>query len=137
MLGPARTAGAQAATGASPPEAGAGRLAALVRGVIERTVNPSLEAHDGWVRLVDVQDGVARIEMGGGCQGCAAARLTLRGVIERMIRRVVPEVARVEDVTRHEDGTRPFLPRRDGGDAMGPTSGPQAVGAEVRERSAE
>ena len=48
------------------------------------------------------------LEMGGGCQGCAASQATLRHGIESAIRRVVPQVREVIDVTDHESGENPY-----------------------------
>ena len=48
----------------------------------EREISPAVE----------VRDGVARVEMSGGCQGCAASALTLQAMVRRMISSRVPEV---------------------------------------------
>jgi Fe-S cluster biogenesis protein NfuA len=46
--------------------------------------------------------------MSGGCQGCASSQVTLRQGFERMVRRVVPEVVEIIDVTDHAGGQAPF-----------------------------
>lgn len=84
-------------------------IALLVRKEVEDNVNPMLAAHGGSVRVVGVRDGVARVTMEGGCQGCSAARLTLKGIVERMIRSRVPGIRAVEDVTDHDAGRDPYL----------------------------
>ncbi|HEX7049319.1 MAG TPA: NifU family protein [Longimicrobiales bacterium] len=85
-----------------------GELAARVRAVIEERINPGVATHGGEITLVGVKDGIAYIEMRGGCQGCAMSRLTLRQGVERMIREAVPEIAGIQDVTDHASGTNPF-----------------------------
>lgn len=80
-----------------------------VREELERNVNPTVAAHGGAIELADVVGGVARVRMTGGCQGCSAARLTLKGVVERMLRARVPGIGAVEDVTDHEAGSAPWL----------------------------
>ncbi len=46
--------------------------------------------------------------MGGGCQGCGAADVTLRQGVERMIREAVPEVLEIIDLTDHAAGQNPY-----------------------------
>jgi Fe/S biogenesis protein NfuA len=46
--------------------------------------------------------------MGGGCQGCGAADITLKSGIERLIKEELPEVAEVLDTTDHSSGTNPY-----------------------------
>jgi Fe/S biogenesis protein NfuA len=46
--------------------------------------------------------------MGGGCQGCGAADVTLKMGIERMIREEIPEVEEVLDTTDHAAGNNPY-----------------------------
>jgi Fe/S biogenesis protein NfuA len=83
-------------------------VAAKVATVIEREINPAVASHGGWVALVGVEDGVAYLEMGGGCQGCGMARVTLRQGIEVRLKEAVPEVREIVDVTDHASGTNPF-----------------------------
>ena len=54
------------------------------------------------------------LQMGGGCQGCGAADITLKSGIERLIKEEIPEVAEVLDTTDHASGQQPLLPRRQG-----------------------
>jgi Fe/S biogenesis protein NfuA len=46
--------------------------------------------------------------MGGGCQGCGAADVTLKSGIERLIKEELPEVSEVLDTTDHSSGTNPY-----------------------------
>jgi len=84
-------------------------LAARVRRVIEDQVNRAVAAHGGHVTLVDAIQGRVRIRMEGGCQGCSLAEVTLRQGIEPLLRRHVPEVRAVVDVTDHAAATAPFF----------------------------
>ncbi len=90
------------------PEELKGTLAEKVVAVIEEQVNPALASHNGYVTLMDVQDNKVYVELGGGCQGCAMARVTLKEGIERMVKEAVPEVVEVVDVTEHGQGDNPF-----------------------------
>ena len=46
--------------------------------------------------------------MGGGCQGCGQADVTLKQGIIRMIKEAVPEVEDVVDATDHAAGENPY-----------------------------
>ncbi|TVP44597.1 MAG: hypothetical protein EA350_11310 [Gemmatimonadales bacterium] len=85
------------------------RLSVTVRSEITNRVNPLVESHGGAVGLVRLRaDAVAEVAMAGGCQGCASAAGTLQEVVARILRKAVPELRGVEDVTAHEKGTNPF-----------------------------
>lgn len=83
-------------------------LAAAVQAVVDRDINPGLALHGGGVSLLGVKGDQAFIQLWGGCQGCAAARLTLKLGIERQIRAAVPAIAAVIDRTDHAGGASPY-----------------------------
>ena len=85
-----------------------GPLADKVQAVIEQQINPAVASHGGYVSLVDVRDKVVYLEMGGGCQGCGMASVTLRQGIDVMIKKAVPEVEEIRDVTEHAGGENPY-----------------------------
>ncbi len=80
-----------------------------VADLFEAEINPAIARHGGYVELIDVQDGVVMLRLGGGCQGCGMADVTLRQGIEASLRERVPEVAGVVDVTDHAAGTNPYV----------------------------
>lgn len=88
-------------------------IAKAVQQVIDEQINPGIAAHGGWAVLLDVQNDVAIIEMGGGCQGCGLSEVTLRQGIERLILHNVPEIKTVIDQTEHEAGETPYYARQD------------------------
>jgi Fe-S cluster biogenesis protein NfuA len=79
-----------------------------VQQVLDEMINPGVAAHGGFVELLDVQDDNVFIRMGGGCQGCGAADVTLKMGIEKLIRENVPQVREVLDTTDHGSGQNPF-----------------------------
>lgn len=85
-----------------------GELADKVKEVLDSQVNPAVASHGGEIVLIDVKGSEVFIEMGGGCQGCALSRMTLKQGVERMLRQAVPEVTAVHDVTDHTSGENPF-----------------------------
>jgi len=76
--------------------------------LLAHKINPGVAAHAGFVELIDVKDNNVYIRLGGGCQGCGAADFTLRQGIEAIIRKEVPEILQVLDVTDHAAGVNPY-----------------------------
>ena len=72
-------------------------------------VNPMLASHGGEVSLIDmVDDNVAILRFGGGCQGCSAVDLTLKDGVEKTLLDSIPELVAVKDVTDHTDTSQAF-----------------------------
>ncbi len=86
-----------------------GPLAERVKTVLDTEINPAIASHGGTITLVGVEGTEIYLEMGGGCQGCAMSRMTLRQGVERMVRQAVPEVTVIHDVTDHSSGENPFF----------------------------
>lgn len=77
--------------------------------LLETEVNPMLASHGGMVSLVEVADGsIAVLRFGGGCQGCGAVSMTLKGGIEKTFKEHLPEITEVRDATDHESGDNPY-----------------------------
>jgi Fe-S cluster biogenesis protein NfuA len=76
--------------------------------LLAHKINPGVAAHAGFVELIDVKDNNLYIRLGGGCQGCGAADFTLRQGIEAIIRKEVPEILQVFDITDHAAGMNPY-----------------------------
>jgi Fe/S biogenesis protein NfuA len=69
---------------------------------LQTEINPGLASHGGMVSLVDiVDDNVAVLRFGGGCQGCGQVDLTLKDGVERTLLERIPELTAVRDVTDH------------------------------------
>ena len=83
-------------------------LKTRVQELIDTMINPAVAGHGGFVELIDVQDNRVYLQMGGGCQGCGAADVTLKSGIERLIKEELPEVAEVLDTTDHAAGNNPY-----------------------------
>jgi Fe/S biogenesis protein NfuA len=83
-------------------------LKTKVQELIENMINPAVAGHGGWVELIDVQDKRVYLQMGGGCQGCGAADVTLKSGIERLLREELPEIEEVLDTTDHASGSNPY-----------------------------
>ena len=92
-----------------PPADLSGDVAQRVIQVLDQQVNPTIAAHGGRAELVAVEQGTAYLRLGGGCQGCAMATVTLSQGIEATIIQAVPEITSVVDVTDHQSGTNPYF----------------------------
>jgi Fe/S biogenesis protein NfuA len=79
-----------------------------VSAVLDHEINPSIAAHGGRAELVEVAGDAVYLTMGGGCQGCGMAQVTLRQGIEVALRHWVPEIDAVHDVTDHASGENPY-----------------------------
>ncbi len=86
-----------------------GSIDERVQQLIDMYINPSIASHGGFVTLIDVEGDRALVELGGGCQGCGLAAMTLRQGIESSIKHHVPEIVEVVDVTDHSAGENPFF----------------------------
>ncbi len=96
-----------------PPELGETKhwenpVAQKVQTILNEQINPGVAAHGGWVLLKEVKENTAHVEMGGGCQGCGLAAVTLRRGVERAILEAVPEITEIVDITSHESGEEPY-----------------------------
>jgi Fe/S biogenesis protein NfuA len=95
-----------AADGPSPELTGP--VEQRVMQVLDHEINPSIAAHGGVAELVAVEGGTAYLRLGGGCQGCGMASVTLSQGIEHTIREAIPEITGVIDVTDHSSGQNPY-----------------------------
>jgi Fe-S cluster biogenesis protein NfuA len=59
-------------------------------------VRPYLGSHGGDVELLGVEDGVARVRLGGTCDGCPSSAVTLQNAIETAILKAAPDLERIE-----------------------------------------
>lgn len=84
------------------------RIRAKIQDLLDTAINPAVAGHGGVVSLVDVKGKMVYLQMGGGCQGCGMADVTLKQGIEAMIREELPEVADIIDVTDHAAGENPY-----------------------------
>lgn len=63
-------------------------------------VRPMLQRDGGDVELIDVQDdGVVKVRLTGACSGCPMSTMTLKNAIEETIKKEVPEIKSVEQVS--------------------------------------
>lgn len=70
-----------------------------VQSVLDK-VRPMLQRDGGDVELVDVQDdGIVKVRLTGACSGCPMSTMTLKNAIEETIKKEIPEIKSVEQVS--------------------------------------
>ncbi|HBB96275.1 MAG TPA: hypothetical protein DC054_12870 [Blastocatellia bacterium] len=79
-----------------------------VQYLIDVQINPGVAEHGGSVQVVDVKDDSVYLRLHGGCQGCGAADFTLKQGIETIVKRAVPEIQQIIDLTNHSAGLNPY-----------------------------
>ncbi len=102
---PEPKAAAPSVSASSWPE---GSLEAKLQALLDDEINPALASHGGFAAMDRVEGSVAYLSMGGGCQGCGLAQMTLTEGIKASIEAAIPEIERVVDVTDHSAGDNPF-----------------------------
>ena len=66
--------------------------------------------------LIDLKDKTVFLKLEGGCQGCGMADVTLKQGVEAEIKRAVPEIEEILDVTDHATGSNPYYQPGKGGE---------------------
>lgn len=62
-------------------------------------IRPFLQRDGGDVEFVEyTADKVVKVRLQGACKGCPGAQMTLRNLIERILKEQYPEIAGVEGV---------------------------------------
>jgi Fe-S cluster biogenesis protein NfuA len=62
-------------------------------------IRPQLQADGGDIEFVGVtDDNVVQVRLRGACAGCQGAVMTLRMIVERVIKERVPQIKSVESV---------------------------------------
>ena len=74
-------------TDASPEE----RMQSLIE-VISSYIE---QYHGGWVRMVDFDGTVLKVEMGGACEQCPRSDATLQGWVAGTVRQFFPDIKEV------------------------------------------
>jgi len=95
-------------TAKTAPEGPEGDFWREVQGVLDEEVNPAVAGHGGYISLIDVQGKTLYIQMGGGCQGCGMANVTLKQGVERILRDRFADIEEILDITDHASGRNPY-----------------------------
>ena len=62
-------------------------------------IRPYLQRDGGDVTFVEyTDDNIVKVRLRGHCAGCPGAQMTIKGVVERILKESYPEIAGVEAV---------------------------------------
>jgi Fe/S biogenesis protein NfuA len=77
---------------------------------LQSEVNPQLAGHGGECTLMEItDDGIAILQFGGGCNGCAQIDVTVKDGIEKQLLEMMgDEIKGVRDMTEHERGEHSY-----------------------------
>ncbi len=67
-----------------------------IKKVLKERVRPTLQADGGDIEFVDFQDGILKVRFLGACAMCPFAQLTLKELVEKLIKKEIKEVKEVE-----------------------------------------
>ena len=70
---------------------------AKIEGAIEQ-LRPFLEADGGDIKLLRIENNVAKVQLLGACHSCSMSAMTLKAGIEEAVKKVAPEIIAVEAV---------------------------------------
>ena len=81
-----------------------------IQKTISEDINPGLAMHGGSITIHDFDEGSKslKLTMGGGCQGCASSKITLKIGIENYLKEIFPDIGEIEDITDHLAGENPY-----------------------------
>ena len=61
-------------------------------------IRPILQRDGGDIEFVDLTDDTVHVRLQGHCAGCPGARMTLKGIVEKILKESYPEIAGVEAI---------------------------------------
>lgn len=78
--------------------ADAEELRTKVTRVLDAEIRPALQRDGTDIEVLEVEDGVVRVRLHGGCTGCPSAILAIIMDVEQELRKRLPEVQYLEAV---------------------------------------
>jgi Fe-S cluster biogenesis protein NfuA len=70
-------------------------LESKIKSVLEEYVRPAVEQDGGAIDFKSYKDGKVTLLMRGSCSGCPSSSVTLKGGIENLFKKMLPEVTEV------------------------------------------
>jgi len=68
---------------------------AKIKTILKDYVQPAVEQDGGAIQFKSFDEGVVTVELQGACSGCPSSTATLKGGIENLLTRMIPEVKEV------------------------------------------
>jgi Fe-S cluster biogenesis protein NfuA len=67
-----------------------------INNVLKKEVEPLVAQDGGGVEFVDFKNGVVTVKLEGACSGCPMSEMTLKGMIEKILKEKISEVKEVK-----------------------------------------
>ena len=75
------------------------KILSKIEGALDE-IRPYLEADEGDIKLIEVTDDmVVKVKLMGACSSCNVSMMTMKSGVEQAIKRAVPEVKEVIEVS--------------------------------------
>lgn len=68
-----------------------------IKEVMEK-IRPYLQRDGGDIEFIKYEDNVVYVRLQGHCAGCPGATMTIKGVVERLLKEAIPEIKAVEAI---------------------------------------
>lgn len=82
-------------------------------------IRPFLNSDGGDIELISVEDNVVKVRLTGACVACSVNQMTLKSGVEMTIKKYVPEILSVVNVSELEDSTEAdYIPSLDPDDIV-------------------
>lgn len=75
------------------------KLISKVLSVLDQDVRRGLQRDGGDIQVTEVENGVVKVKMVGACVGCGAQQRTVEDGIKNHLRKIIPEIQEVVDLT--------------------------------------
>ena len=63
--------------------------------ILDEYIKPAVEQDGGAIKFESFNKGVVKVSLQGACSGCPSSMITLKGGIEKLLKRFIPEVNEV------------------------------------------
>ena len=66
-----------------------------IKELLDKYVKPAVEMDGGHIAFKSFTNGIVSLSLQGSCSGCPSSAITLKGGIESLLKRMIPEVVEV------------------------------------------
>jgi len=67
-----------------------------IQDVITKEIRPYIEMDGGQIQFIEYRNNIVFVELAGACGSCPSSTMTLKGGVERILKRRFPDIVSVE-----------------------------------------
>ena len=71
-----------------------------INSILISKVKPAVMQDGGDIKFIEYNNGIVYLALQGSCAGCPSATLTLKNGVENLLKHNIPEIKKVEEVTK-------------------------------------